>query len=217
VSSNSFRAFLPEAAKEKIHTIHNIDTKALSHAKADKADFVAGEKIKIAFWGFIRDEGLNMQIIRQLGNDERFELHYYGREQQIAKNLKSFAEQSGFGNVFFHGEYNPEDRYEFIKKTDLIHNIYDDRGAMLAVGNKYYDGVLFSLPQACMVGSYMGSLCTEKGIGFEVDPYSESFKATLYEEYCKIQGDALAQRCKAELESILQEQEQNASRVRNIK
>ncbi len=217
VSSSAFKEFLPESAKEKIYTIHNIDARALSHVKENGLEAKAHEKIRLGFWGFIRDEELNMQIISHLGNDERFELHYYGREQQIAENLKHFAQQSEFSNVFFHGEYNPEERYEFIRETDLIHNIYDDSGAMLAVGNKYYDGVTFCVPQACMVGSHMGKLCTEKGLGFEVDPYSEGFKATLYEEYHKIRSEALAERCRAELEIILREQEENTARVKSIK
>ena len=45
--------------------------------------------------------------------------------------------------MFFHGDYKPEDRYTFVRNTDLIHNIYKDGNMMLAMGNKYYDGLIF--------------------------------------------------------------------------
>ena len=64
--------------------------------------------------------------------------------------------------MFFHGEYKPEDRYTFVRSTDLIHNIYKDRNMMLAMGNKYYDGLIFYIPQLCMKGSFMGEKCAEK-------------------------------------------------------
>ena len=217
VSSDSFRAFLPKESEEKIHTIHNVDTNAVSRTNGAQASYVAGEKIKIGFWGFIRDEKLNLKIIEQLGNDDGFELHYYGREQQIAKNLKAFAEEKKYNNVFFHGEYAPEERYEFIKDFYLIHNIYDDAGAMLAVGNKYYDGVAFSVPQVCMVGSYMGRLCTENGVGFVADPYSDSFKATLCQGLAKLQGEAFSENCHTTMEGILKEQGENIALIKNLR
>lgn len=217
VSSDSFRAYLPKAAERKIHTIHNLDAKALAHNSGERASYVSGEKIKIGFWGFIRNEELNLKIIEQLGNDDRFELHYYGREQQIAKNLKAFAEGKKCNNVFFHGEYSPEERYDFIKEIHLIHNIYDTTGEMLAVGNKYYDGVVFSVPQVCMVGSYMGSLCIEKGIGFVADPYSDSFKATLCKGLCSLQGEEFSENCHTTVEGILREQEKNIALVKSIR
>jgi hypothetical protein len=217
VSSNSFREFLPKTAEEKIYTIHNVDANAMDYCAGNKVFYVPGEKIKIGFWGFIRNEELNLKIIEQLGNDCRFELHYYGREQQIAKNLKAFAEKGKYSNVFFHGEYSPEERYEFIKSFHLIHNIYNTSGEMLAVGNKYYDGILFSVPQVCMVGSYMGQLCTEKGVGFVADPYSEGFKALLCEGLAGLQGEEFTKNCSTTLKGILNEQEKGISLIKAIK
>ena len=217
VSSDSFRAFLPKTAENKIYTIHNIDTKALFYTNGAKATFVKGEKIKIGFWGFIRNQELNLKIIEQLGNDDRFELHYYGREQQIAKKLKAFVKQKKYNNIFFHGEYSPEERYEFIKEIHLIHNIYNTTGEMLAVGNKYYDGVVFAVPQVCMVGSYMGSLCTENGIGFVADPYSEGFKAVLCEGLARLQGEEFTKNCFTTQQDILKQQEKSIALIKAIK
>lgn len=209
VSSNAFRKFLPQKENSKIFTCHNIDTKALQYAKSHEKAFSKSEKIRLGFWGFIRDEQLNYKIIEKLGNDERFELHYYGREQQIAEKLKNYVKENSIENVFFHGEYKPEDRYEFINNTDLIHNLYDDAGAMLAVGNKYYDGIVFKVPQVCMEGSFMAELCKKNGVGFECNPYDNAFAEDLYKKFNKIDKLQFKGNCNKTCADILKEHERN--------
>ncbi len=45
-----------------------------------------------------------MSLLKKIGQDNKFELHYYGREQQIALNLKEYVKQSGIEKcVFFTG------------------------------------------------------------------------------------------------------------------
>lgn len=216
VSSDAFRKFLPEKESKKIFTCHNIDTKALGHTENPTSSYTNGEKIKVGFWGFVRDEQINYKIIEQLGDDPRFELHYYGREQQIGMNLKKYAQENNFENVFFHGEYKPEERYEFIKNIDLVHNIYDDDGAMLAVGNKYYDAIMFRKPQMCMAGSFMGRLCTENRIGFECNPYDANFAGKLYERYKKATQQALEENFTETLLKIIKEQEEICEIINKI-
>lgn len=183
VSSDAFRQLLPEDCKEKIYTSHNILLDSLNH-RDDKAIYgTSSDAIRIAFWGFIRHEDINKEIIKKIANDSRFELHYYGREQQVAINLKNYAKEIEAKNVFFHGEYTPEDRYKFILETDLIHNIYYDANTMLAMGNKFYDGVIFEIPQLCMKESYMGECVTKANVGIECDPYNDNFSDKIYDYY----------------------------------
>ena len=124
VSSDAFRKFLPKEEEGKIYTSHNLLLDSLNHRDEKAKHGIESDKIRIGFWGFIRHENLNKEIIKKVAADERFELHYYGREQQTAKNLKIYAQSIGAKNVFFHGEYKPEDRYQFVRQTDIIHNIY---------------------------------------------------------------------------------------------
>lgn len=203
VSSDAFRRFLPASESSKIYTSHNLLTDSLNHREEKEKYGVPSDKIRIAFWGFIRHEEINREIIKKLSCDNRFELHYYGREQQIALNLKEYAAQTGAVNVFFHGEYKPEDRYTFVRNTDLIHNIYKDGNTMLAMGNKYYDGLIFYIPQLCMKGSFMGKKCAEKGIGFECDPFEEDFTDKVYEYYSKLKYEEFKKNCNAELDTVL--------------
>lgn len=203
VSSDAFRKYLPVKYRQKILTSHNILEDSLSHQNDREKYYVPSDKIRLAFWGFIRHEEINIKLIEKLSNDPRFELHYYGREQQIAYNLKSYVKESGARNIFFHGEYKPEDRYEFIKHTDCIHNLYYDNNTMLAMGNKYYDGIIFQIPQVCMKGSFMGHMCTKHNVGVELNPFLDSFADKLYSYLINLNYNKFKINCKKELDRVL--------------
>lgn len=207
VSSDGFRRYLPDEFSNKIFTSHNLLEDSLNH-RNDKLKYGnSSEKVRVAFWGFIRHRDINYQIIKQFGNDDRFELHYYGREQETALELKEFASKNEYKNVFFHGEYVPEDRYQFILKTDLIHNIYYDGNTMLAMGNKYYDGIIFGIPQLCMQGSFMGEKCTSNGIGLECNPYSENFTDDIMKYYLLLKKEDFYRCCATELSKVYEQYE----------
>lgn len=212
VSSDAFRQLLPSTAAEKTYTSHNLLTDSLRHREAKTEQGVPSDKIRIAFWGYIRHEEINRVLIEKIAADDRFELHYYGREQQVALSLKAYAAEIRAGNVFFHGEYVPEERYGFVGRTDLLHNIYYDANTMLAMGNKYYDGAIFRIPQLCMKGSFMGDCVTRTGIGLACDPYEEGFTETLYAYYTSLNVEAFQRACDIETERVISEYE-NGCRI----
>lgn len=205
VSSDAFRKYLPQSEEKKIFTSHNILLDSLNHRDEKEKCGIPSDKIRIAFWGFIRHEEINLEIIRKIAADSRFELHYYGREQQVAFNLKQYVNENGINNVFFHGEYKPEERYEFVRQTDIIHNIYYDNNTMLAMGNKYYDGAIFRIPQICMKGSYMAEKSTENGIGLACDPYEDDFSEEIFQYYISINPQEFRDKCDAETERVYSE------------
>ena len=201
-SSDGFRKFFPTDAQDKVYTTHNILTDSLSHREYEKTSY---DKIRIAFWGFARGEAVNREIIKKIAADQRLELHFYGREQQLALRLKAHAAELGAQNVFFHGEYSPEERYEFVRNTDIIHNVYNTANMMLAMGNKYYDGPIFYIPQLCMKDSFMGKCVSKAGIGAECDPYAPDFTDKILEYYTDINIAEFKRNCDAELERILKQ------------
>jgi len=205
VSSKGFVKYLPDLEKHKIYISHNLLLDSLNHRKDREKEFAFSDRIRISFWGFIRQKELNISIIDKISKDNRFELHYYGREQQIAFELKEHVNNNEIKNVFFHGEYRPEDRYKFIQNTDLIHNIYFDRNSMLSMGNKYYDGIIFKIPQLCMKDSYMGQRAMLNGIGLECDPFKADFTDAIFSYYRSLQLDQFNKNCDMELECVLKE------------
>lgn len=207
VSSDAFRRFLPEDCSENIYTSHNLLLDSLEHRDEKTLLGISSDKIRIAFWGFIRHEEINKEIIRKIAGDNRFELHYYGREQQVALALKQYVKDIDAENVFFHGEYTPEQRYDFVRNTDIIHNIYCDGNTMLAMGNKYYDGIIFKVPQLCMTNSFMAKMVTRYGIGFECSPTDKDFTDKIYDYYTKIAPEEFSLNCDIELQRVLREYE----------
>ena len=205
VSSDGFRIFLPNACKNKIFTSHNLLVDSLNHRDDKRKNGMPSDKIRISFWGFIRHKDVNIALIDRIASDHRFELHYYGREQETASALKEHVLKIGANNVYFHGEYTPEERYKFILETDLIHNIYFDNNMMLAMGNKYYDGIIFRIPQICMPGSFMGEMASRHNVGFECSPYQDNFCDLVYEYYMKNDKKNFEQSCDLELDAILSE------------
>ena len=208
VSSDAFRPLLPESCAEKIYTSHNLLLDSLNKRDERKLYGIPSERIRVAFWGFIRHEEINKEIIKKLAADSRFELHYYGREQEIALNLKEYARSISAKNVFFHGEYKPEERYGFVRKTDIIHNIYsntENPPTVCAMGNKYYDGIIFRLPQLCAADSFMAKRAEEAGVGLACNPCDGDFADKVF-EYCDtLDRERFSLCCDSELDRVLNE------------
>lgn len=201
-SSDGFREYFPKDCQNKIITSHNLLEDSLEHRTYAKTK---SDKIRLSFWGFIRHVNINMQLQDRIGNDSRFELHYYGREQADAQTLKKYAKDHNYKNVFFHGEYKPEDRYDFVKNTDIIHNIYKDTNMLRAMGNKYYDGVIFRIPQLCFPSSQMAKMCETAGVGISLDPEKFDFCDKLYLYYHKLDIELFNQNCDKELKRVMNE------------
>lgn len=216
VSSDGFRKFLPLECESKIFTSHNLLKESLEHRTDKEINGISSDKIRIAFWGFIRHEEINRVIIEKISLDKRFELHYYGREQQVALNLKKYVNDINATNVYFHGEYQPEDRYKFILTTDIIHNIYYDDNTMLAMGNKFYDGVIFRIPQLCMKDSFMGKIVSENNIGLECNPYITDFTDQIYSYWMNLRKETFYNNVENIYRKIVKEYDEGTQYIRSI-
>ena len=142
-----------------------------------------------------------------LGNDFRFELHYYGRMQQDGREMEEYAYNKGYGNIFFHGAYMPLERYEFAKETDLIHNVYDcGYTTGNAMGNKYYDGIIFGIPQICTEGSHMGNIVNQGGVGLIINLDDYNIGDKIWNYYRQLDWEKFETSCEIELYSVKKQQ-----------
>ncbi|HEY9059403.1 MAG TPA: glycosyltransferase [Pseudobacteroides sp.] len=215
VSSDAFRKFLPETSK--IYTSHNLLIDSLKYRDEFRTNKRSNYPIRIRFWGLIRHEEINMVLIDRFANDERFELHYHGREQKVGLMLRGYCEMNNIKNVYFHGEYKPEDRYQFAKETDLLHNVYENDTTMTnAISNKYYDGMLFYIPQLCNEGSFMGEKVHENNMGLTLDPNSEDYAQSVYLYYISIDWNAFIDRCDKVLCKILNQYDEGIKKFEGL-
>lgn len=204
-SSDGFRPFLPP--KETIYTSHNVNFRTPVPREALLSRLAEDNNpIRIAFWGMLRSYPMNKIIIEKLGNDPRFQLHYYGRAQGDLLELMHQA-QKQYSNVFYHGVYRLEERAKFAIQADLLHNLYEptDKTAHIAMGNKYYDGFLFYLPQLCTEGSFMAEKAEKAGIGFPCDPEADTFADDIAAYYRSLDKDAFRENCDREYGKIFNE------------
>lgn len=214
-SSDGFRNVLPDNGR--IYTSHNIMSDAREvHEQFRLLKHNKTGPVKVAFWGLLRHAEINQQIIEKLCNDPRFEVHYYGRAQ--GKMLQLMDESSKkYKRFVFHGEYKPEERLQFSRDTDIILNLYDKRGTMLyAMGNKYYDGITFCIPQLCTEGTYMGDQCTKANVGFACDPYKDSFADDVYSYYENLDRTIFVKACDVELNRIMGQVEIDRKVIRGV-
>lgn len=204
VSSDAFRAFLPSNCV--MYTTHNIDRGVLKYRDIRRVSSRNAAPIRVRFWGLIRHETINREVIDHLANDPRFELHYHGSEGVVASDLRKHVMERGAQNVHFHGAYLPEARYEFAGDTDILLNVYeDDATTTYAMGNKFYDGIAFYIPQLCTVGSYMGERVARSQVGLEVDPSNSGFANAIYDYYGAIPWDDFEANCDQEMGGVMTE------------
>lgn len=205
ISSDAYREYLPKYC-EHIYIMHNITAKDLMYRNVRRA--LAREttgKIRISFWGCIRDTEVNLSLIKGIANDSRFELHYYGTIEKTAKAVVNYCEKNDINNVYMHKEYLPDERYEFAKTTDIIHNAYNNYdGGNPSMGNKFYDGIMFYIPQICTAGGFMGSEVLKYGVGITIDP-ENPFADKLYDYYKNTDWIDFEKKCDKCLESVMEE------------
>lgn len=202
-SSNAFRDYLPKDIS--IYTVHNYLEDSLKHSRRSTPR--NRQPLRVSYWGIVRGIDINKKLVSAIGNDGRFELHYYGRLGNDGKTIQEYSKENGFVNVFFHGAYLPGERYGFVANTDILHNAFDlDRAMKNAVSNKYYDGAIFGIPQICTKGSHMGRLVTQEGIGIAIEPDHENFVDMLWSYYHSVDWDKFASDCDRVIQQACAEQ-----------
>lgn len=215
VSSRGYLKYLPNV--NNIYISHNIEFSSIDQRMHMKDSLKSGEAINIRFWGLIRHIEINKTIIDRLGNDSRFILHYHGREQSEGQTLKKYVKDNFVNNVYFHGEYKPADRIKFAFHTDLIHNIYDnDIKTIYAIGNKYYDGLTFRIPQICNKDSFMGRTVEAEGLGIMLDPRDLSFGDSIFKYYTSINWNDFYENCSSRFDEIINEYNKSLSILNDV-
>ena len=212
ISSDAFREFLPDTGK--IYTTHNILPETITQTR----NFYKNNNLplKISTWGFFRDTFVNRAFTKSINNDSRFTMFFHGDPKTAGKKLQEYCAEIDSKNISFSGRYNPSDKCKFGYDTDLLYNMFDNDKTKYALSNRFYDGIVFSIPQLCTKDSFMGEMVEKYGIGKQFDPKSPDFANEIYDYYMSLDTDEFNANCKKTLEKVLYEYNEAADFYRNL-
>lgn len=202
ISSRGYLDFLPKGIKYL--PIHSLNLSVLEGMQPHTAMRKPGEPIRIGFIGYIRFFERNQKLLDVFANDERFELHYYGKNADV---LRKYAEVHGIKNTAFHDSFPVEDTKIYLEKIDIINNLYgnDTINLRKAISIKFFHALYARIPILVCDNTYVGKLAQEVGIGFEVKNMDEQMKDALYAWYTSREFGAFEKSCEKFLEHSVQE------------
>lgn len=205
ISSEGFKSFLPPY--ENYQLVHNINLKEIKSDKDFKKDTQA--TLNLVWIGSLRYFEHQRYIIDHLSNDSRFNMIYHGTGPEYRKYV-DYCNERKVNNVIFTGEYNNKDKDILLASVHILNNSYSSSKVMeikYAVSNKYYDGLIYGIPQLVEVATHKYDLVTNSGLGFGIDVKQSDFADVLYEAYNEFQEVSFNQNKREILLKIAKEDE----------
>lgn len=149
ISSEGFKEVLGN--NEKMVMSHN--TSNLHYEPITKHP---AERIRIRYWGIVRQTAFHKKVCDLFGNDDRFDLCYHGECE--SDELERYCREKKY-RVRFTGRYTTDQIPSFVADTDILLNLYEnDKIQRLATTVKLYDGIRYGLPMLISKGSHMEKL-----------------------------------------------------------
>jgi len=202
ISSGGFRSFLPEHDYVIAHNFNRNDI--IDGAKFKKTE----EKINFVWNGVVRYFEFQRYYLDALKNDPRFNIVFHGDGPEL-KLYKDYCAENGFANVSFTGSYNNADKALLLKDAHILNNCYgytQNAGNKLkyAVSNRFYDGMIYHIPQLVEPDGFKPEWANESGIGVSFPP-DKNFANKLYDYYKNIESESFDKACNRELERVIED------------
>ena len=164
---------------------HNVDMRLLSTNEETHTEILKKRVIRLVFAGSMIEPDVNIKIIDQLANDNRFKLIFIGRENAARKQIEQHVISENIKNVFFEGVYNKEDIVDIYRqKADLV-NIFRKESDVNkeALPNKLYDAVIAGVPIVTFKHNYAITEYVQKySLGIIIDENYEGIGDNIYKE-----------------------------------
>lgn len=211
ISSKGFKNFLPPSVEyTPVHNITGFNNKDVYHFT--KKNY--GSTLNIVWNGAVRYFSQQRKIIEKLGNDKRFSVFYYGSGAEFDE-YQSFLRSKNFYNVFLMGPYDNSEKDRILKDADIINSSYQfSIETEFAMPNKFYDGIIYKIPQLVEVNTYKCREVEKLNLGIGLDVDCENFADQLYEYYFSINEEDFNAKCDETLKLVLQENEAFIQQVR---
>lgn len=145
VSSPKYAAWFNESI-----LCHNIEAKTVEKEIAYTPKDDKNGVVRIVCAGTMIEEDKNIEIIRELENDDRFKLMYFGRENDGKKKIEQYVNENAIRNVEFQGEYRKEQIIDIYRDNADLVNILRAKSVVNAeaLPNKLYDAAAAGVPIA---------------------------------------------------------------------
>lgn len=211
ISSDAFRNFLPQSEKYILN--HNIN---LAVNQNRNYTTKMRNTINLVFAGTLRYFEHQKKIIDKLANDNRFNIIFHGTGPEY-EQYKEYVETGRIKNMILTGEYSEEAKENLYQEADLLNNSYDNQEGNLetkyAVSNKFYDGIIYKIPQLVETNSYKEELINKYNIGIALDVNEEKFADLLFDYYQSINVDNFNAETNALYQSIMGEQKKYYKKI----
>lgn len=200
ISSKGFKAFLPE---HNYIIAHNFNRNEIIDDPKFKRQPLP---LKLVWNGTIRFFDFQKKYLDALKNDDRFQLVYHGAGTDLEK-YKKYCTDNDIRNVVFTGAYDNKDKYNLLKDAAILNNCYGGRDGdqlRFAISNRYYDGLLYHIPQLVEKGGFKANVTAKCRVGISLDAGS-SFADELYTYYEMISENDFDLACCSALEGVIKE------------
>lgn len=215
ISSKGFLDFLP--SKYQYVMAHNFlySDLEVNRERKMRRNKAAGP-IRIVFLGAIRYFEHFAGIIRRFENDSRFILVFHGNGEDYLK-LRDFCNSQGFQNVQLTGEYNNTDKPNILAEADIINYHYKiDKSTKRATANKFYDGIIYKIPQLTNEGDLAGLRVCEGGVGISIGLEDTDMADKVYDYFRKLDYKTFDDNCNKILNNVLEEDRIYVERIKDF-
>lgn len=105
-------------------------------------------RVRIINAGKMIEESENIEVLKRMGNDSRYEFIYYGREVPGKVKLMDFCRENNIENVTFLGTYNKGEIIDIYRNQGDLINILRANTTINrdALPNKLYEAVIAGVP-----------------------------------------------------------------------
>lgn len=202
ISSAGFKAFLPEHDYMIAHNFNRndiVEGARFSEAKGP---------INYVWNGVVRYFEFQKAYLDALKNDPRFNIVFHGDGPELDM-YKQYCSTNRFQNVLFTGSYNNSEKASLLRNANILNNCYGyTQGAgnklKYAVSNRFYDGMIYHIPQLVEPEGYKPEWAEKAGIGVSFPPH-QGFADKLYKYYMSINAETFDEACETELKRVISE------------
>ncbi len=211
ISSKGFKAFLPDHDYVIAHNFNR--SEMIEMPKFEKSSGV----INFVWNGTVRYFDFQKRYIDALANDDRFMMIYHGKGEHLER-FRQYCKDRAIKNVEFTGPYDNSKKYALLENAHILNNCYGGNyGDKLkyAVSNRFYDGLIYRIPQVVEEGGYKASLVEAYGVGLPKDA-DTSFADQLYHYYQNIDAEAFEANCEKAVADVIREDDVYIAQIRGF-